>query len=213
MWATPWRFRQRIWHPTHCLFYVLPLSSLVCLSIQWLSISLRNGSPIIGILGAQHENLVYRTPRDAYCLIRHFAHVHCPIAFSATLPVSLSFSTWPSILLVAAPSHPLHGSLTLSVHPTSAFRRILLSLALDPVSFLWKFFFQPPLLAYPGDGHHVTRLNIFPIGQSEISISQLFRHQSYDSTFVLLPDQFVGIYIHYSLPIPLYIFRVLYISM
>ena len=39
-----------------------------------------------------------------------------------------------------------------------------------------------------GDGHHVTRLNIFPIGQSEISISQVFRHQSYDSIhFLLIP--------------------------
>ena len=55
-------FRQRIIvFLYNCVFISLALSSAspsdVC----------RNGSPIIGILGQQSENQVYRTPRDTYC--------------------------------------------------------------------------------------------------------------------------------------------------
>ena len=117
-------FRQRMFSISTC-FPFLPRTSLSCLSILSICPYHRNGCPIIGIIGCQSDNLVYRTSRDASschlsfgtCALHPvyiFATLHHVLLFPSPLP-----SRSCSVCRSSAPTNPLSTNISVIAPPSN----------------------------------------------------------------------------------------------
>ena len=142
-------FRQRMFSISTC-FPFLPRTSLSCLSILSICPYHRNGCPIIGIIGCQSDNLVYRTSRDASschlsfgtCALHPvyiFATLHHVLLFPSPLPsrsCSLPPSPWITHLIIpSGPFVPPCCQLSNSSTCYTYFLQDPLSPWLDPAPF------------------------------------------------------------------------------